>query len=168
MMLNNVDFPQPDGPMIETKSPAAVENEMSSTAVITPSAVASRLRMCSTSSRRESGAGSAACNAGGIASSITGSALIASGRKHRGHRRCVSRLQVHIDDGDVTAFDGVDRGRERRGEIVAPFDRSQGQRTLRTPERGKIDFRVVDALPDPIGFHRTAASSCDALLIHFV
>ncbi len=37
MMLNSVDLPQPDGPMIETNSPGATLNEMSSTAVIGPS-----------------------------------------------------------------------------------------------------------------------------------
>src|SRR4029077_10962030 len=59
MILNSVDLPQPEGPMIETNSPAAMENDTSSTAVITPSAVGNRLLMRSTSSRRDSGAGDA-------------------------------------------------------------------------------------------------------------
>src|SRR6266567_2612192 len=52
MMLKSVDLPQPDGPMIETNSPWATENETSSTAVIGPSRVAKRLLTRSTSSRR--------------------------------------------------------------------------------------------------------------------
>src|SRR5215831_14843179 len=50
MMLNSVDLPQPDGPMIDTNSPGATENETSSTAVTGPSRVAKRLVTRSTSS----------------------------------------------------------------------------------------------------------------------
>src|SRR5438552_2274200 len=52
MILNNVDLPQPDGPMMETNSPGAMEKEMSSTAVIAPSLVLKRLVTRSTSSSR--------------------------------------------------------------------------------------------------------------------
>ena len=38
-MLNSVDLPQPDGPMMETNSPGAMVNETSSTAVTVPSRV---------------------------------------------------------------------------------------------------------------------------------
>src|SRR5689334_4684066 len=48
MMLNSVDLPQPDGPINETNSPRATENETSSTATSEPSAVVNRLTMCST------------------------------------------------------------------------------------------------------------------------
>src|SRR5437588_4417065 len=51
MILNNVDLPQPDGPMMDTNSPGAMEKEMSSTAVIAPSLVMKRLVTRSTSSR---------------------------------------------------------------------------------------------------------------------
>src|SRR5438132_11099348 len=51
MILNSVDLPQPDGPMMETNSPGAMEKEMSSTAVIAPSLVLKRLVTRSTSSR---------------------------------------------------------------------------------------------------------------------
>src|SRR5438477_1624787 len=54
MMLNSVDLPQPDGPMIETNWPAAIANDTSSTAVIVPSGVGKRLTMCATSSNRGS------------------------------------------------------------------------------------------------------------------
>src|SRR5215468_5799835 len=54
MMLKSVDFPHPDGPMIETNSPSTTENETSSTAVIGPSLVAKRLLTCSTSSSARS------------------------------------------------------------------------------------------------------------------
>src|SRR5437867_12752069 len=50
MMLNSVDLPQPDGPMMDTNSPGAMEKEMSSTAVIAPSLVMKRLVTASTSS----------------------------------------------------------------------------------------------------------------------
>src|ERR1051326_2119659 len=52
MILNSVDLPQPDGPMIETNSPGATENDTSSTAVIEPSRVAKRFETRSTSRRR--------------------------------------------------------------------------------------------------------------------
>src|SRR6266404_4135596 len=50
MILNSVDLPQPDGPIMETNSPGAMEKEMSSTAVIAPSLVLKRLVTRSTSS----------------------------------------------------------------------------------------------------------------------
>src|SRR2546422_4906223 len=50
MMLNSVDLPQPDGPMMDTNSPGAMEKEISSTAVIAPSLVLKRLVTRSTSS----------------------------------------------------------------------------------------------------------------------
>src|SRR5689334_15679613 len=52
MMLNSVDLPQPDGPMMETNSPGAIDSETSSTAVIGPSRVVKRLVTRSTSSSR--------------------------------------------------------------------------------------------------------------------
>ena len=55
MMLKSVDLPQPDGPMIETNSPGATENETSSTATISPSPVAKRLVMLRTSSSADGG-----------------------------------------------------------------------------------------------------------------
>jgi hypothetical protein len=50
MMLNSVDLPQPDGPMMDTNSPGATENDTSSTATIASSPVPKRLVMLRTSS----------------------------------------------------------------------------------------------------------------------
>ena len=55
-MLNTVDLPQPDGPMIDTNSPGATENDMPSTAITGPSRVAKRLERPST---RNSGSSAA-------------------------------------------------------------------------------------------------------------
>ena len=64
-MLNKVDLPQPDGPMIDTNSPGAIENDTSSTAVITPSLVMKRLLTRSTSSRGASRASAVSIEAAG-------------------------------------------------------------------------------------------------------
>src|SRR5262245_31437182 len=48
MTLNNVDLPQPEGPITPTNSPGATLSETCSTAVSTPSGVSKRLTISST------------------------------------------------------------------------------------------------------------------------
>src|SRR5438105_5670304 len=48
MTLNNVDLPQPEGPITPTNSPGAMLSETWSTAVSTPSGVSKRLTISST------------------------------------------------------------------------------------------------------------------------
>src|SRR5215510_9867746 len=48
MMLNNVDLPQPDGPITPKNSPGLTDSDTSSTAVSTPSGVSNCLTMLST------------------------------------------------------------------------------------------------------------------------
>src|SRR5580765_298869 len=50
-MLNTVDLPQPDGPIIETNSPERIENEKSWTATTSPSGVGKLLLRCRASSK---------------------------------------------------------------------------------------------------------------------
>ena len=50
MMLNNVDLPQPDGPITARNSPGVTLNDTPSTAVSTPSGVVKRIETSSTTS----------------------------------------------------------------------------------------------------------------------
>ena len=117
MMLNSVDLPQPDGPITARNSPGATSNDMSSTAVSTPSGVSKRL---TTSSTTSSAFAAAACGGAAIA---RGDDDIAS-RSSAPARvmaavidRRVARLDAHIDDRDAAGLDRGDRLRERRREL---------------------------------------------------
>src|SRR5450631_3668479 len=123
-MLNKVDLPQPDGPMIDTNSPGAIENETSSTAVITPSLVTKRLLTRWTSRRRAScpGGVSSATTGDRAGSPLMGSIGGAPALNKRGaHRRRIPRLYAHVDDRDASVEHRADgllqRGRER-GEML--------------------------------------------------
>src|ERR1700687_2200086 len=104
-MLNKVDLPQPDGPMIDTNSPGAIENDTSSTAVITPSLVTKRLLTRSTSRRRPSRKDAPSVAAAGDradSSTIALTAVAPNLSKRGGHRRGIAALHTDVDDGDGT------------------------------------------------------------------
>ena len=90
MMLNSVDLPQPDGPIIATNSPGATLNETSSTAVSTPSGVSKRLTMSSTT---RMGSAAAACGAPASMRS-NGTVTAAINRFPLDHPSCAARVAV--------------------------------------------------------------------------
>src|SRR5664279_127998 len=170
-MLNNVDLPQPDGPMMDTNSPGAIENDTSSTAVITPSLVTKRLLTCSTSSRRSSPESGAAVPAAGERASAPFMGSIGSApalHKRGAHRRGVARLDVNVDDCDCTVEHRTDSLLQRRRERVELLDRAPALRTLRAPDCGKIHIGIGNALADPFVLDGPVAHARNALLVHLV
>src|SRR6266478_995711 len=164
MMLNSVDLPHPEGPMIETNSPEATANDTSSTAVIVPSLVTKLLVIRSTWSRNGSCGGTVAAEApDSVDARVIGSTSIAaSARQRRAHRRVVARLHVHVDDGHAAPGHRLDRCIQRRPEIIEPLDRPPSGRTLRAADRREIDVRIRDALADPFVLAGPVAHACDA------
>src|ERR1700688_4636855 len=142
-MLNKVDLPQPDGPMIDTNSPGAIENDTSSTAVITPSWVTKRLLTRSTSRSRASRERTTSVAAAGdrADSPIIGSTAVAPIlRKRGGHRRGIAPLDPNVDDGDAAVLHRADGLLQRWRERVQLLDRAPALRTLSASYRGKIQI----------------------------
>src|SRR6202171_3627404 len=164
-MLNKVDLPQPDGPMIDTNSPGAIENETSSTAVITPSLVTKRLLTRSTSSRRASPGSAVSIEAvgDGAESPIIGSTA-AILRQRSGQRGGIAPLHANVDDGDRTVIHRANRLFKRRRERVQLLDRAPALRTLSACYRGKIQIGIGDALADPLVLDRPVAHAGKAVL----
>src|SRR5215475_3382136 len=109
MMLNSVDLPQPDGPMIDTNSPLSTAKETSSTAVSGPSSVANRLVMPRTSSSaiRPAAAREKACSEGSSARrnlDQLGELLLRQRRRGELERDGVLHDRVESDDAI-----GIDR-----------------------------------------------------------
>src|ERR1700693_2781512 len=129
-MLNKVDLPQPDGPMIDTNSPGAIENDTSSTAVITPSLVTKRLLTRSTSSRRTSRESAASAAAGGGADSPIIGSTAAILRKRGGQRRGIAPLHTNVDDRNRTVVHSANGFFQRGCERDQHLDRPPGLRTL--------------------------------------
>ena len=131
-MLNNVDLPQPDGPMIDTNSPGATLNDISSTAITGPSRVTNCL--CRPSTR--SSASASACEH--VARALPSFAIFGSatrsrtGRGDGAHRRRVTGPDDRIDDRDAAARDDAN-GRGQRGRQVGA--RSRPVRSLPRPAR---------------------------------
>src|ERR1022692_895010 len=170
-MLNTVDLPQPDGPMMDTNSPGAIENDTSSTAVIVPSPVMKRLRPRSTASRREprESITSVAAPEGGAGSTVIGSVGAAPTLHKRGaHRRGVARLHAHVDNRDAAVQRRAHRLLQRGHERIELPNRTPALRALRPCDGREIDFGIGDALADPLVLDRPVAHACDALLMHFV
>src|ERR1700675_1409686 len=110
-MLNKVDLPQPDGPMIDTNSPGAIENDTSSTAVIIPSLVTKRLLTRSTSRSRPSRKDAASVAAAGDradSSTIALTAVAPNLGKRGRHRRGIAALYTDVDDSDGTILHRTD------------------------------------------------------------
>src|SRR4051794_19268146 len=106
MMLNSVDFPQPEGPITDRNSPGATASETWSTAVTLPSAVSKRLTMSTTSSA----CGGSAAPADARKRVAIGSGTARDTWRQRGrHRRRIARLDAHIDHRDAACLDRGDR-----------------------------------------------------------
>src|SRR6185295_11681454 len=118
MMLNSVDLPQPEGPMIDTNSPDATPNETSSTAVIVPSVVTKRLTMLRTSRSGASrpDADAAVASSDGSPVLIDSRARLAPRPAHRRHRRRIAGIDPDVDYGNFTGIDRRDRRLQRRFE----------------------------------------------------
>src|ERR1700677_3979 len=166
MMLNKVDLPQPDGPITARNSPGATSNETSSRAVMSPSAVAKRITMSSTTR--------IAVFAGwtGITRSLVETSAIdlsASGARHGGrHDRGIARVDPHIDHGHMTCIDRRD-GLFQHGREIAGFgDRAEADRALGAAHGGEIDVGVGHALADPFILARAIARARHALLVQLV
>src|ERR1700688_1663186 len=170
-MLNKVDLPQPDGPMIDTNSPGAIENDTSSTAVITPSWVTKRLLTRSTSRSRASRERTTSVAAAGdrADSPIIGSTAVAPIlRKRGGHRRGIAPLDSHIDDGDATGLHRADGLFQRWRECVQRLDRAPALRALRASDRSEIHVGIGDPLADPFVLDRPIAHAGNAFLVDLV
>src|SRR5207302_7259515 len=122
--LNRVDFPQPDGPITAKNSPGATVKDTRSIAVSAPSGVSKRLTMSSTtrigSVDLMRGAASPARSgrrvALGIAQMLSPSMFsrrFGRAGERRGHRRRISRLHAHVDDGPGAVLDRRDRLRQK-------------------------------------------------------
>src|ERR1700694_135829 len=149
-MLNKVDLPQPDGTMIDTNSPGAIENDTSSTAVITPSLVTKRLLTRSTSRRRPSRKDAAPVAAAGDRADSSTIALtaVAPNLSKRGcHRRRIAALYTDVDDSDGTILHRADGLLQRGRERIPPLDRAPSLRTLRASDRRKIHIGRCDRAP---------------------
>ena len=110
MMLNNVDLPQPDGPITARNSPGVTLNETSSSAVTHAVVRVEALDDVVDDEQRGRlplAAAAARCDRSVAATAI--GALVAGARHRRGHDRGVARLDAHIDDGDAAGIDFGDR-----------------------------------------------------------
>src|SRR5438132_7234276 len=111
-MLNKVDLPQPDGPMIDTNSPGAIENDTSSTAAITPSLVTKRLLTRWTSrsrAPREDAASMAAAGDRADSSTIALTAVAPNLSKRGRHRRGNHDWLTDIHGSDGTLLTHAER-----------------------------------------------------------
>src|SRR5437773_2063658 len=172
MMLKSVDLPHPEGPMIETNSPAAIANEMSSTAGITPSLVVNRLLMRFTSSTRVDPSLAATHGEGGV----IGSAAVTFVADQDANRRLAPRgyldqlrelllaqrrgsvlerdrvLDDCLEPDDPVGIDGC-----LREEIVAdPFghvDRDADEFSIDSERSRIVRVEPVDRLP--VSCHET-------------
>src|ERR1700676_2288229 len=170
-MLNKVDLPQPDGPMIDTNSPGAIENDTSSTAVITPSLVTKRLLTRSTSRSRmarEDAASVAAADDRADSSTIALTAVAPNLGKRGRHHRCIAPLYTDVDDSDRTILHRADGLLQRRCERIQALDRAPSPRTLRASDRRKIHIGSRDPLADPFVLDQPVAHTGDAFLMHLV
>src|SRR5262249_2839233 len=174
-MLNNVDFPHPDGPITPRNSPGATVSERLSTAVSAPSGVSNRLTMFSTTRMASAGRTPAACPSLRGKVVDTGMDVVRCARlllrlpRHRGgKRRGVARLHPHVDDRHMALLDRGNRFRERRPEVGHLGDRSEAERALGARDTGHVDVRVADALADPAILHRPVADAGDPLLVQLV
>src|SRR5436309_7859224 len=151
MMLNSVDLPQPDGPMIDTNSPRATRNETSSTATTEPSAVAKCLTMCSTLTKSSRGAAvSPSARSFTIVSASTARRnLDQLGQLFFGERRGRVLERDCVVDDRVQAHDAIGVDRFLRKETVA---RALGGRFRDADEigvdleRARIGIHPVDRL----------------------
>src|SRR5262245_6996819 len=116
MTLNSVDLPHPDGPITPRNSPGATVSDRLSTAVRTPSGVANRLVMLSTtrmasvgSTRAEPWSVRFNCVAAGMFSGAGGRNSFGFPRHCRGHGGCVTRFDAHVDHGHLALLDRGDR-----------------------------------------------------------
>src|SRR5690348_4528895 len=143
MMLNNVDLPQPDGPMMETNSPCSTANDTRSTASSASSSTPKRLTMSVT-----------ARNGTGTASASARRDLHELGELLAGERRR-RELEVHrVLDDRVEADDAIGVDRLLGEELVARAFRLRfrdADEVCVHLERRGIVVHVVDRLA--IGFH---------------
>src|SRR5665213_500880 len=166
MMLNKVDLPQPDGPITARNSPGATSNETLSSATTSPSGVAKRITMSSTTR--------IAVSAGwtGITRSLVETSAIgrsASGARHGSrHDRGIARLDAHIDHGYVACIDRRDGLFQHGRQIARLGDRAEADRALGAAHGGEIDIGVGHALADPFVFDRAIARARHALLVQLV
>src|SRR5690242_12074467 len=150
MMLNSVDLPQPDGPMIDTNSPRATRNETSSTATTEPSAVAKRLTICSTLTKSRCAAVSPSDRSFTIVSASTARRYLDQlGQLFFGERGGGVLERDCVVDDRVEAHDAIGIDRFLRKEAVA---RALGGRFGNADEigvdleRARIGIHPVDRL----------------------
>src|SRR5215510_682495 len=175
MMLNNVDLPQPDGPITARNSPGATVSETLSTAVSAPSGVSNRLVTRSTTRMASAGLLPAALwsrfngVAAGMSSRSSRKVLLFGFPRHRGrHCRCVARFHAHVDHRHMPLFDGGDRLLERRFELLHSGQRPEAQGALAARDRRHVDIGVADALADPSVLHWPVADARHPLLVQLV
>ena len=89
-------------------------------------------------------------------------------RDRRGHGRCISRFDVHIDDRCASGLDCGDSRFEGGDQVLTSRNRPERLRPLGTRQPGNVDVRVGDALADPLVFDGPAALPSHTLLMHFV
>src|SRR5579872_6976373 len=165
MMLNSVDFPQPDGPITDRNSPGTTLNETWSTAVRTPSCVSKRLTMSSTT---RIGSTAIVTLTGEPGTRSRSAAVgLASGHFLRAGRR-IARDDPGIDHGHAAAFDHLYRLLQGLLQLAGVVARTKSLRAQRLADAGNVDIRVTDALADPLVVHRAAAGNGHPLLVDLV
>src|SRR5919108_4689188 len=96
------------------------------------------------------------------------SALAPRGGRAPAHGRVVARHHPYIDHAYRAVLHAVDAFLDRGMQLFQARHRADAHGALRARHRREVDVGLVDALPDPLVFHRPAALARDALLVHLV
>src|SRR4029077_13034479 len=142
MMLNRVDLPQPDGPMIDTNSPSRTAKAMRSSAASEPSGVRNSLARPSTT---RSGSDSGAAAADGC-----------EGEKPVGTARCAAILALEPARAGKPPHQGVRPDRQHE------HGRQQGIHARHVEGRVGLDDQITKATVRELGLGQQRSGDGDA------